>query len=126
MNDPHSPQGVWTKSSASNGATQCLEARLDGDVVHVRDSKYRRNPHNHLDDEPILTVQLTDWRNFLANITDERSFDTTIAISIDSHGSAILTTKSGDIELRFTPGEWTAFLIGAQDGEFAFEVVPAA
>jgi len=55
----------WYKSSASTGANNCVEVRVDTTGVDVRNSK-------------------------------------------DPQGPAV----------RFTPEEWTAFIAGAQGGEF--------
>jgi hypothetical protein len=42
----------WRKASASNPSGNCLEARLDGDMVEVRDSK---------DPGPVLRVTRAAW-----------------------------------------------------------------
>lgn len=59
----------WFKSSYSNGAASCIEVRFVGDVVQVRDTKFRRDPASADTTQPTLQVDATHWRRFLAVIT---------------------------------------------------------
>jgi hypothetical protein len=49
----------WYKSSAS-GAGECVEARIVGEYVHLRDSKNRPGS--------VLTFSHQEWRAFLAGV----------------------------------------------------------
>ena len=50
--------GAWTKSSASSGNGNCVEARVTVSGVNLRDSK---DP-----DGPVLSVPSEAWTAFLA------------------------------------------------------------
>ncbi|GAB3498050.1 DUF397 domain-containing protein [Amycolatopsis cihanbeyliensis] len=54
-------QTDWFKSSYSNNAHGCVEARLAGAAVQVRDSK-RRSP------SPTLTFDRTAWAAFVSEL----------------------------------------------------------
>ena len=51
----------WFKSSYSNAASACVEARFAGDVILVRDSKNRTHG-------PALAVTTTAWAAFLEGL----------------------------------------------------------
>ena len=53
----------WFKSSYSNAASACVEVRLAGDAVLVRDSKNRAYG-------PTLAVTTTAWAAFLEGLAD--------------------------------------------------------
>lgn len=59
----------WFKSSYSSGNASCVEVCFVGDVVHVRDTKFRRDPANTDTTQPTLQVDATHWRHFIATIT---------------------------------------------------------
>ncbi|WP_216215578.1 DUF397 domain-containing protein [Amycolatopsis aidingensis] len=54
-------QSSWFKSSHSNNAHGCVEARFAGRVVQVRDSK-------HHSPSPTLTFGRTAWATFLSDL----------------------------------------------------------
>jgi Domain of unknown function (DUF397) len=61
MNEQDLSQGVWQKSSYSNGQANCVEvARNLPGIVAVRDSK---DP-----DGELLRVSRDEWRAFLAYV----------------------------------------------------------
>ncbi|MFC4373906.1 DUF397 domain-containing protein [Nocardia halotolerans] len=106
----------WFTSSRSNNGNQCVEVRFDGDVVQIRDSKFRRNPMNTGLDEPIITVDSTQWTAFLRCLLTNSPHPTLIA-DVTPDGAA--TLRHEDVTLHFTPAEWEAFTAGAHDNEFA-------
>jgi len=55
-------QAAWTKSSHSANSNECVQTRLDGDEVWVRDSK---NP-----DGPVLKFTGPEWDAFVAGARD--------------------------------------------------------
>jgi hypothetical protein len=59
----------WFKSSYSNGAASCIEVRFVGDVVQIRDTKFRRDSANTGTAQPTLQIDAANWRHFLAAIT---------------------------------------------------------
>ncbi|MFE3320231.1 DUF397 domain-containing protein [Nocardia sp. NPDC059195] len=106
----------WFTSSRSNNGNQCVEVRFDGNVVQVRDSKFRRNPMNTGAAEPIITVDAPVWTAFLHSLLTEHHHPDLIA-HVSPDGSTTLCHE--DVLLRFTAAEWQAFVAGARDNEFA-------
>lgn len=106
----------WFTSSRSNNGNQCVEVRFDGDVVQIRDSKFRRNPMNVGLDEPIITVTTELWTEFLHCLLTTRRHPALVA-HVCTDGSA--TLRHEDVFLHFTPTEWEAFVTGVRDDEFA-------
>ncbi|MFE1594638.1 DUF397 domain-containing protein [Nocardia sp. NPDC058705] len=106
----------WFTSSRSNNGNQCVEVRFDGDAVQIRDSKFRRNPMNVGLDEPIITVDTALWTAFLHSLLTTTRHPALVA-HVSPDGSA--TLRHEDILLRFTAPEWTAFVAGVRDNEFA-------
>jgi len=105
----------WFTSSRSNNGNQCVEVRFDGDIVQIRDSKFRRNPMNAGLDEPIITVETDLWTAFLHCLLSDRRHPTLLA-QVAADGSA--TLRHHDVRLHFTAGEWAAFVAGVRDDEF--------
>ncbi|MFD5175691.1 DUF397 domain-containing protein [Nocardia sp. NPDC058379] len=105
----------WFTSSRSNNGNQCVEVRFDGDIVQIRDSKFRRDPYNAGLDEPIITVETALWTAFLHCLLSTRRHPDLVA-QVAPDGSA--TLRHDDVLLRFTAGEWQAFVAGVRDDEF--------
>ncbi|MEV6138559.1 DUF397 domain-containing protein [Nocardia sp. NPDC051990] len=111
----------WFTSSRSNNGNQCVEVRFDGDVVLIRDSKYRRNPANRPAEEPVITVTASLWTSFIHLLNSGRSHNELIA---DTSADGSATLRHGGITLSYTAEEWDAFAAGARDGEFDRVIVP--
>lgn len=111
----------WFTSTRTNNGNQCVEVRFDGDAVLIRDSKYRRDPANRPEREPVITVDAPAWMSFLHTVLHGGS-EGELRIRPAADGGTVLV--HGTTELSFTPGEWQAFLAGAGDGEF--DRIPAA
>ncbi|WP_025353642.1 DUF397 domain-containing protein [Nocardia nova] len=111
----------WFTSTRTNNGNQCVEVRFDGAAVSIRDSKYRRDPANRSEREPVITVDARIWMEFLAVVTG-RADRAQLRTRPDRDGGTILRHRT--VELRFTAGEWAAFVAGARDGEF--DRVPVA
>ncbi|WP_063008861.1 DUF397 domain-containing protein [Nocardia kruczakiae] len=111
----------WFTSTRTNNGNQCVEVRFDGDAVLIRDSKYRRDPANRPELEPIITVDAPAWMAFLRRVLHGDS-EGDLRVRPASDGGTVLVHDT--TELSFTPGEWRAFLAGARDGEF--DRIPAA
>lgn len=60
--------GSWFKSSYSDGGGCCVEVKLDGGNIHVRDSKFRRDSSNAAAPEPTLAYTPAEWRAFVAGV----------------------------------------------------------
>lgn len=111
-------RGGWHKSSFT--ATQCVEIRFEGDLVRIRDSKYRRNPANDLRREPMITVTADHWRAFLDAVNGPVWTPGTGALLAERgpDETTILRTASDPTTvLRYTRGEWESFLAGVRAGE---------
>jgi Domain of unknown function (DUF397) len=50
----------WRKASASNGSSACVEARLVGDRVLVRSSRYPSGP--------VVFYSIDEWRAFTEGV----------------------------------------------------------
>lgn len=66
-------------------------------------------------DEPIITVETDLWTAFLHCLLSTRRHPELVA-QIAADGSA--TLRHDDVLLRFTAGEWAAFVAGVRDDEF--------
>ena len=117
---PH-PTG-WFKSSASNNSSQCVEVRLDGERVSIRDSKYRRDPANHPGREPIIAVTAAQWVAWLDELTGRGAVGANGALSAETmpDGAVTLRAVGTGTALRYTDTEWRAYLDGVRSGEFDY------
>lgn len=104
--------GAWFTSSFSNGSGSCVEVRLHGEHVSVRDTKFRRDPAHDPDRQPTITVPVGDWMDFLAGRPSSLS-------AIPDGAGVVLSAAGQAVELRYTPAEWSAFVAGVRLGEFA-------
>ncbi|WP_227979030.1 DUF397 domain-containing protein [Nocardia spumae] len=105
----------WFTSTRTNNGNQCVEVRFDGPAVLIRDSKYRRDPANRPEREPVIIVDAGVWMEFLRTV-DDIGGSAHVRTRPDRAGGTVLW--HGDTELRFTAGEWWAFVAGVRDGEF--------
>lgn len=55
--------GEWRKSARSGNQGNCVEARLDGEYVEVRDSK---SPSG-----PVLRFTRAEWAAFVGGVKDD-------------------------------------------------------
>ncbi len=106
----------WFTSTRTNNGNQCVEVRFDGAAVSIRDSKYRRNPANRPEREPVITVDALIWMEFLAELAGRGDCSPHLRTRPDRDGGTVL--RHDTVELRFTAGEWFAFTAGVRDGEF--------
>lgn len=108
----------WFTSSFSKEGTSCVEVRFDGNNVHVRDSKYRRESTNDPKRQPFITISVREWEAFLGAALGGGADNTKGGlplIEVDSFG---VTVTHGATTLRYTPAEWEAFTAGIIKGEF--------
>lgn len=102
----------WRTSTRSSNGSNCVEVDFTADGVELRDTK----DHGA---GPVLHFTPEQWRTFL----DE------VLAGLLSDNGAVVVARRGDRTavqaaegtLLFTPGEWTAFLAGARDGEFDYD-----
>jgi len=110
----------WFKASFSSNAASCVEVRFDGAVVHIRDSKYGRDPANDPEREPIITIPCDQWERFLDQVTGQAGTRANGALDVETtaDGTTILRATKTDLQLTFTADEWNAFLGGVRAHEF--------
>lgn len=105
----------WFTSTRTNNGNQCVEVRFEDAAVLIRDSKYRRDPTHRPEDEPIVTVDAETWMAFLRALGNGSD---TPELRVLPAADGGVRLRHATTELRFTAGEWCAFLAGARDGEF--------
>ncbi|MGW4123012.1 DUF397 domain-containing protein [Nocardia sp. NPDC004711] len=110
--------GVWRKAHRSGGnGGNCVEVKSAGTAILIRDSKYLRDPSNDPEAQPIITVSIAQWRDFLDVVAGRSTAVSEPAIIVRAEGSAVLQSADG-VTLDFTPTEWLYFSLGVSDGEF--------
>lgn len=122
---------MWRTSSRTGNGVNCVEVRLEDNdgAVLVRDTKHRGQG-------PSLRLDLGQWQRLLDSVTSTSSAPSAAHEVLGAHGVVEVWAKpqvmqygnravqvcwhvrQGGVELHFTAGEWTAFIAGAQDGEF--------
>jgi hypothetical protein len=108
----------WLKStfSAANGA--CLEATRWGELILVRDSKYRRRPGNDPLREPLISLPVQQWDAFRDDVAAGRSPDgDALQLIAAPDGSVDLVATGDGTTLSFRADEWLAFVAGAEHGD---------
>lgn len=104
--------GAWFTSSYSNAGNGCVQVRFDGADVLVADSKQRGAG-------PVIRVAGAVWDAFVAAAPGgHHEANAVLRATPAPHGGRTITAADGTA-LGFTAAEWTAFLSGAADGEFA-------
>lgn len=109
----HSPAAGWFKSSLSNPSQECVEVKLDGNLVHIRDSK----DHGA---GPVITIGVEHWPGVLAEALGRDNAGSNRAVRIErgADGSVQLQSLGSNVLLTYTSAEWAAFVAGAEAGEF--------
>lgn len=111
---PTAPTRVtWRKSSYSTATGNCVEVAPTADGVIVRHSK-----------RPAAgTITFPDraWAAFVRDASAGGPTNTNGVATITRIGTdTLVRSLVTEVELRFDEGEWSAFLAGADDGEFDF------
>ncbi|WP_405484292.1 DUF397 domain-containing protein [Nocardia sp. NBC_00511] len=111
----------WFKSSKSNDGPNCVEVKFAGDVVAIRDSKFRRDAANVGRSQPVIEIGRVDWNAFLDLAVDAEvgSLQGLPVISRHDSGEVSVSAPSGGVVLVFTDTEWLAFTEGIRENEFA-------
>ena len=110
--------GDWFKSTFSDNAASCLEVRFTANHVHIRDSKYRRDPTNDPAHEPVLTITPGEWAEFLHTVTTHHDTDPDAALTVEVTRTGTATLRRAATTLTYTATEWQAFLDGAKAHQF--------
>lgn len=57
--------GVWRKALRSGQNGNCVEVKSAGAAILIRDSKYLRDPSNDPEAQPIISITVAQWSDFL-------------------------------------------------------------
>ncbi|MFI9509068.1 DUF397 domain-containing protein [Nocardia sp. NPDC052566] len=114
---------TWRTSSHSgtNGG-QCVEVAFDVEagIVLIRDTKFQRNPSNIPENQPVIEMLDAEWDAFLESATSSTAETRHAVPSIERQPSGEVIIRGADgTTLTFTDEEWSAFVAGVRDSEFA-------
>ncbi|WP_370012698.1 DUF397 domain-containing protein [Nocardia cyriacigeorgica] len=109
--------GVWRKAVRSGQNGSCVEVKSTGATILIRDSKYLRDPSNDPQAQPIISITVAQWRDFLEVVAGRSEALTEPTITVYADGSATLTSADG-VALDYTPTEWLYFAEAVTEGEF--------
>lgn len=101
----------WRKSSYSAQANGCVEVDFTSTGAQIR--------HSKIADSPVIAFTTGQWSAWLVEVTTDRLTNTNGAVTVVMAPDA-WTVRSLDTghTLVFDENEWTAFRLGATDGEF--------
>lgn len=114
----------WRTSTRSSNGGNCVEVDFTAAGVEMRDSKAHGLG-------PIIGFTPVQWAAFISETVRELPTGSPMisangAVTVTHQdGTQVRSTASAAI-LNFTPGEWTAFVAGARDGEFDYHAQVAA
>ena len=108
----------WRTSTRSSNGTDCVEVNLAAHGVAMRDSKARGAG-------PVIHFSAEEWSAFIREVIDGLPNDNGAVTVNTQDGATCVRALTSGVTLCFTPGEWTAFLAGARDGEFDCAQEPA-
>jgi Domain of unknown function (DUF397) len=104
---------AWRTSSRSGNGENCVEVAPSSDGAIIRHSKHPA--------AGTISFSRSSWAVFLHDALEGGSTSANgVAAIIPAGANTWVRSLSTDVELCFDEGEWTAFLGGASDGEFAF------
>jgi len=101
----------WRKSTYSDVANGCVEVDFTSTGAQIR--------HSKIADSPVIAFTTGQWSAWLTEVTTDHLTNTngavTVTVSPDAWTVHCLDTA---YTLVFDETEWTAFRLGATDGEF--------
>jgi len=101
----------WRKSSYSAQQNGCVEVDLTGAGALIR--------HTQIADSPVIAFTAEQWSAWLAEVTADHLTGTNGAVTVTTAPNAwIVRCVDTGHTLVFDENEWTAFRLGAADGEF--------
>ena len=101
----------WRKSTYSDQANGCVEVRPGSDGMEIR--------HSKIVDSPVIRFTDEQWSRWLGEVVADNLTNTNGAVTVlVGPGSWTVRDLLTGIELVFDHQEWTAFRLGAKDGEF--------
>ncbi len=102
----------WRKSTYSAQADGCVEVNSSSDGTEIR--------HSKIIDSPVIRFTGAQWSRWLDEVVSDHLINTNGAVTVlVQAGSWTVRETSTGTELVFDEQEWTAFRLGAKDGEFA-------
>ncbi|MGH3869763.1 MAG: DUF397 domain-containing protein [Pseudonocardiaceae bacterium] len=112
----------WRKSTYSAFQNGCVEVNPSGAGMQIR--------HSKISDSPVISFTGEQWSRWLDEVVSDHLTNTNGAVAVlVGSGSWTVREASTGTELVFDEPEWTAFRLGAKDGEFsppAMEPAPIA
>ncbi len=101
----------WRKSTYSSQANGCVEVDFTSAGVQIR--------HSKIADSPVIALTAEQWSAWLTEVTTDHLTNTNGAVTVTVAPNA-WTVRNLDTShtLVFNETEWTAFRLGATDGEF--------
>lgn len=101
----------WRKSTYSDMQNGCVEVDLIGGGAQIRHSKIAASP--------VITFTPGQWSAWLAEVTADHQTGSNGAVTVTTAPNAwTVRSVATDTTLVFDENEWTAFRLGAIDGEF--------
>lgn len=101
----------WRKSTYSALQNGCVEVSPTGDGTEIR--------HSKIADSPVIGFTGGQWSRWLGEVVSDNLTNTNGAVTVlVGPGSWTVRDVSTGAELVFDEQEWTAFRLGAKDGEF--------
>ncbi|MGW1682049.1 DUF397 domain-containing protein [Saccharopolyspora sp. NPDC002376] len=102
----------WRTSTRSSNGEKCVEVAPTADGVAIRHSKHP--------DAGTITFPIAVWAAFVREACNGLSSNNEVATITKIGTDTLVSSLHAAVELRFDEGEWSAFLAGAEDGEFDF------
>ncbi|MEV0049036.1 DUF397 domain-containing protein [Saccharopolyspora shandongensis] len=109
---------AWRTSTRSSNGEKCVEVAPTADGVAIRHSKHP--------DAGTITFPTAEWATFIREACNDLPSANGVATITEIGTDTVIKSRSTAVELRFDEGEWSAFIAGANDGEFDFTCQPAA
>ena len=111
--------GSWRKSSYSSGQCTCVQVRLQGAMIQIRDSKADLDPGWCAATPPIIEVTLAEWDRLCRRIAAGRPVLAAGSLSIELrvNGTAQFRCSRTGVALSYGADEITAFFAGIRAGE---------
>lgn len=103
---------VWRTSSYSSNGENCVELAPTPAAVYLRHSKHP--------DAGTIAFTHPAWAAFVSEARNGQQSTNGVAAIARNGADTVVTSHDEDVELRFDDEEWSAFLSGAEDGEFDF------
>jgi hypothetical protein len=101
----------WRKSTYSDVQSGCVEVSPTDGGVALRHSKVL--------DSPVISFTGEQWARWQGEVVSDNLTNTNGAVTVLVRpGSWTVRDTSTGTELVFDEQEWTAFRLGAKDGEF--------